>query len=113
MTKLALLLFFLSTSTLCLIAQQPAPEPEGPATVVGCVLGINGGYSLNTAAGKSYILDGSNLQQFSGQQVRVLGKVTYSKKPGTNSKAENMVIRGDQPTLAVTRIDKLSDTCKH
>ena len=113
MTKLALLSFFLLGSIVCLIAQQQPPVPEGPATVVGCVVGMNGGYSLNTEAGKTYILDGDNLQKFSGQQVRVLGKVTYSKKPGTGGKAENMLIRSDQPMLVVSKIDKLADTCKH
>ena len=114
MTKLVLLSFLLLGSFLSLMAQQqPAPEPEGPTTVVGCVVGLNGGYALNTNAGKTYVLDGENLERFSGQQVRILGKVTYSKKPGTNGKAENMVIRADQPTLVVSKIDKIADTCKH
>ena len=116
MTKLTPLLFFLLSSNLCLFAQQPAspgPSAVAPVTVIGCVVGLNGSYSLNAGSGKTFILSGDNLQQFSGQQVRILGNVTYSKKPGTNGKAENMVIRGDQPTLAISKIDKLADTCKH
>lgn len=108
MRKLALLSFIVS-SAIGLVAQQPArpaatAAAASPVTVIGCVVGLNGGYSLNTASGKTFTLSGDNLQNYSGQKVRALGIMGLAKKSGTDSKAE-------PPTLNVTRIDKLADTC--
>ena len=112
MRTLTLLFSFAIGSTLALSAQQPIPSNALPpisalaatsVTVQGCVLGLNGGYSLNTDAGRSYLLAGADLSRFSGQKVRAVGNITHAAKSGSS--------RGAQLTLAVTRVDKLADTC--
>ena len=115
------LLSVLLLSAMWLAAQEPSSKdakttPAGPApiTVVGCVVGLNGGYSLTADASKQYFLNGDEavLHRYLGQQVRVLGTADYRKKPGTNGKAENMAIRADSPqTLTIMKIEKLADTC--
>ncbi len=107
MRKLALLSLIVS-SAISLAGQQSAPPAAtltaAPVTVIGCVVGLNGGYSLNAASGKTFTLSGDNLQNYSGQKVRALGTMSFAKKSGSDSKAE-------PPTLNVTKIDKLADTC--
>jgi len=116
MRKVSLLWSFLICSALWLSAQQ-APGSSPPSataasiTAIGCVISLNGDYILTTDAGKTFRLEGENLQAYSGQKVRALGIMSYSKKPGTNGKAENMVIRADQPTLTLTKIEQVSPTC--
>jgi hypothetical protein len=116
MRKLSIICLFIVSSTLWLPAQQapnnsPSTSAAVSVTVIGCVLGLNGGYTLTTDAGKTFRLEGQNLEQYSGEKVRVAGTISYSKKPGSNGKAENMVIRADQPTLTLTKIDEVSSSC--
>ena len=113
MRTLTLLFSFVVVSTLALSAQQPIPSNAIPPvsaalatasiTLQGCVLGLNGGYSLNTDGGKTYLLAGEDLSQFSGQKVRAVGKVMPAAKSGMHSNS--------QPTFTVTRVDKIADTC--
>ncbi len=113
MRTLTLLFSFIILSTLALSAQQPIPSNAMPpvtaagaaasVTIQGCVLGLNGGYSLNAGAGKTFLLAGEDLSQFSGQKVRAIGNVTPAAKSGSHSST--------QPTLTVTRVDKIADTC--
>lgn len=107
MRKYSLLLSF----PLCAAIWLPAQNSE-LLTVVGCVVARNdGGYALN-ADNKHYQLAGAiPFQQYAGQKVRAEGTESYSKKPGTNGRAENMVIRADSPTLTVSKIEKLADNC--
>jgi hypothetical protein len=116
MRKLSIICLFIVGSTLWLLAQQapnnsPSTSAAASVTAIGCVLGLNGGYTLTTDAGKTFNLEGQNLQQYSGQKVRAVGTVSFSKKPGTNGKAENMVIRADRPTLTLSKIDEVAPTC--
>ena len=102
-TKLLLL-----AATTWLWAQNPSP-----VTAVGCVATRpDGGYVLN-ANGKHYQLTGTDIPfaKYVGQKVQAVGTESWGKKPGTNGKAENMVIRADSPTLAVSKMEKLTDTC--
>ncbi len=113
MRTLTLFFCFVIISTLALSAQMPIPSNAMPpitaagaaasVTVQGCVLGLNGGYSLNVDSGKTYLLAGEDLSKFSGQKVRAVGNVTPAPKSGTHSST--------QPTLTVTRVDKIADTC--
>lgn len=104
-----------------LAGQEPSSKPAqgipasgAPVTVVGCVVGLNGGYSLNVENNKQYYLNGDEavLHRYLGQQVRVVGTASYRKKPGTGGKAENMVILvGSPQTLTISKIDKVADSC--
>jgi len=116
--KCSLLLSFLLSAVMWLPAQNPpsgSPNPSqnsGSVTVVGCVVAQHENYVLN-ANGKHYQLTGTDVsfQQYIGKKVRAVGTESYSKKPGTGGKAENMLIRADSPTLTVSKIEKLADSC--
>ena len=93
---------------------QAVPPSGGSIRVVGCVVELNGGYGLTVDANKRYYLNGDDavLHQYLGQKVRVVGIADYRKKPGTNGKAENMVIvLGSPQTLTISKIRKVADTC--
>ncbi len=115
MRIVSLLWSFVICSALGLSAQQvpnnPPAAPAAPITVIGCVVGLNGGYILTTDAGQTFRLEGQSLQQYSGEQVRAVGTASHSKKPGTNGKAENMVMRAGQLTLTLIKIDEVAPTC--
>ncbi len=115
MGKVSMIWLFIVCSALWLSAQQapnnPPPATAASVSAIGCVVGLNGGYILTTDAGKTFRLEGQNLQQYSGQKVRATGTTSYSKKPGTDGKAENMVIRADQPTLTLSKIEEVAPSC--
>jgi len=107
-TYFLLSVLLLSGSTLW--GQGPGAE-SAEMTVTGCLVSDQGIFVVN-ANDKHYQLAGkAAFQQYVGKQVRVVGKESYSKKPGTGGKAENMVIRVDSPTFTVSKIEKLADTC--
>lgn len=102
-------LIILLSVAIWLSAQNPTS-----VTAVGCVATRpDGGYVLNTND-KHYQLAGSDIPfaKYVGQKVQAVGTESWGKKPGTNGKAENMVIRADSPTLTVSKMEKLADTCK-
>jgi hypothetical protein len=114
----ALLVSCLLSSTLWLPAQTspggttpPATAAAAPVTVIGCLVGLNGSYTLTNASNKQYRLEGDSLHSYSGQKVRAVGTLSYTKKSGTGGKMENMLINMNTPTLTVSRIEKLADTC--
>jgi len=99
---------------------QQAPSSQGTAndtpagsgdstTVVGCVTGVNGSFTLGTPNGDLYRLKGHHnaLFHYNGMEVRVTGTVTPSK-PSSASKR----VSGTMPqTLKIAKIEKLRDTC--
>ena len=92
-----------------------APPDAAAVTVAGCVVELNGGYTLAIGGNKQYLLDGDDavLHGYLGQEVRVTGKTSYRKKPGKDGKAENMVIlQGSPQTLTISKILKVADTCR-
>ena len=74
--KVAFLLFVLSAAS---FAQQSSTSPT---TISGCLMGLNGNFTLLTPSGERYILKGnqSRLFSFNGMQVEITGKPKSSKK---------------------------------
>ena len=81
-------------------AQQSASTPT---TLSGCMLGLNGVFSLTTANGVRYVLKGYHdaLFSYNGKQVEVKRTMKATKK--TSSKSA---------TFQVTEVKKLADFCQ-
>lgn len=72
-------------------------------TLSGCMLSLNGTFSLTTSNGIRYVLKGDHdtLLSYNGKQVQVTGTMKATKK--TSSKP---------PTFNVTSVKKLADFCQ-
>jgi len=78
-----------------------------PKTIEGCVMSINGAFTLGTPNGERYVLKGDHdtLFSYNGKQVRITGTV---KKSSSGSPATP----GEPRTLKVSDIKKVYDTCQ-
>jgi hypothetical protein len=81
-------------------AQQSSSTPT---TLSGCMLSLNGTFSLTTSNGIRYVLKGDHdtLLSYNGKQVQVTGTMKATKK--TSSKPA---------TFHVTDIKKIADFCQ-
>ncbi len=82
-------------------------DSNQPKTIEGCVIGINGAFTLGTPNGERYLLKGDHdtLFSYNGMQVRITGTV---KKPSSGSSSSP----GELRTLKVSNINKVYDTCQ-
>jgi len=82
------------------VAQQSSTSPT---ILSGCMLSLNGTFSLTTSNGVRYVLKGDHdtLLSYNGKQVEVKGTMKATKK--TSSKP---------PTFRVTDIKKVADFCQ-
>jgi hypothetical protein len=116
--RLLLLLALLSLGTSA--AQQTSnpeksngsapPKAGGPQSIQGCLSGDSkAGYFLGTDTGDLYQVIGSNasLHRYAGQFVRINGTVAYRKPSWSPSR----VLATLPPTLILSNIKKLTDTC--
>ena len=76
-----------------------------PITVSGCLMSVNGGFSLSTHNGDRYVLKGDHNTMFgyNGKLVQVTGTVKSPKKSSSDAKPV---------TLRVTEIKKVADFCQ-
>jgi hypothetical protein len=91
---------------LCLAISGSLPAQQSvksPTTLSGCVLSLNGMFSLTTSDGNRYVLKGDHdtLLSYNGKQVQVTGTMKATKK--TSSKPA---------TFHVTDIKKIADFCQ-
>jgi hypothetical protein len=113
-----------------LAAQQPSPEapqqrqPPSEAippaglnysltTVVGCLSGNRGSYTLGAENGDLYRLSGdkSFLRRHVGQLVRVTGTPSAPENPASEATPNAGVLSTAPPVLNVSKIEKIADTC--
>ena len=82
-------------------------ENKPPQTIEGCIVSINGAFTLGTPNGERYVLKGDHdtLFSYNGKQVRITGTL---KKSSSGSPASP----GEPRTLKVTDIKKVYDTCQ-
>jgi hypothetical protein len=94
------LMFFCALISFSAYAQQSTTTPT---TLSGCVLSLNGVFSLTTSNGIRYVLKGDHdtLLSYNGKQVEVKGTIKATKK--TASKPA---------TFHVTDIKKVADFCQ-
>ena len=79
--------------------QQPS---GGPTTLTGCLMSINGSFTLQTANGERYILKGDHdtLLSYNGKQIQVTGTPATSKKASARHEFQ------------VTSVKKIADFCQ-
>ena len=89
-----------------LTAFAAPPENKQPQTIEGCIVSINGAFTLGTPNGERYILKGDHdtLFSYNGKQVRITGTV---KKASSGSSSQ-----GEPRTLKVSDVKKVYDTCQ-
>jgi hypothetical protein len=94
--KLLILMIGLSAAT---FGQQSA---NGPTTLTGCLISINGSFTLQTSNGVRYILVGDHdkLLSYNGKLIEVTGALGTSKKA---------VARHEFKVASVT---KIADVCQ-
>jgi hypothetical protein len=95
-------------------SEKAKAEPSKVAeskSIQGCLSGDSReGYFLGTDTGDLYQVIGSNasLHHYAGQSVRITGTVAYRKPAWSPSR----VLATLPPTLTLSSIKKISDTCQ-
>jgi hypothetical protein len=83
--------------------------PSQPKTVVGCLTGYDGHYTLGASNDTLYLLDGDNaaFKKLNARMVKVTGLVS---EPARNTSDRN-VLSQQPPTLTVQSLKKVADGC--
>jgi hypothetical protein len=86
--------------------QPPAGQPQ---TVVGCLTGYEGHYTLGASDDTLYLLDGDSaaFKKLNARMVKVTGLVT---EPSRHASDRN-VLSQQPPTLTVQTLKKVADGC--
>lgn len=89
--------------------KQPAPTAGTPKTVVGCLTGYDGHYTLGTMSDILYLLEGDSavFKRYNARMVQATG--TVSEPPPGPSR--NNVLSQQPPTLTVSKLKKVADGC--
>jgi hypothetical protein len=89
--------------------KQTAPPSGAPKTVVGCLTGYDGHYTLGTSSDTLYLLQGDStlFKRYNARMVQATG--TVSEPPPGPSK--NNVLSQQPPTLTVSKLKKVADGC--
>ncbi len=110
-----LIVAIIVSATLCSAAQDqaasgsPSRDAGKPITVVGCLTGYNGRYTLGTSNDTLYLLVGDNtvFKRLNARMVQVSGNVT---EPPPHTSRDN-VLSQQPPTLTVAKLKKVADGC--
>lgn len=86
-----------------------APPSGAPKTVVGCLTGYNGHYTLGTMSDTLYLLVGDSdlFKRYNAKMVQITG--TVSEPPPDPSR--NNVLSQQPPSLTVSKLKKVADGC--
>jgi hypothetical protein len=89
--------------------KQSAPPSGTPKSVVGCLTGYDGHYTLGASNDTLYLLEGDNalFKRYNARMVQVTG--TISEPPPAPSR--NNVLSQQPPTLTVSKLKKVADGC--
>jgi hypothetical protein len=89
--------------------KAPVAAGGAPKTVVGCLTGYNGHYTLGTMSDTLYLLVGDSalFKHYNAMLVRATG--TVSEPPPDPSR--NNVLSQQPPTLTVSKLKKVADGC--
>lgn len=98
--------------------QSATGDTGSQTTVVGCLNGSSGSYTLTSSNGKTYQLTGdtAQLQDHVGHKVQIKGSVSPSSasSSGTGSSASSKpsdTASSNQATLSVSSMKHISKTC--
>jgi hypothetical protein len=80
-----------------------------PKTVVGCLTGYDGHYTLGASNDTLYLLDGDSaaFKKLNARMVKVTGLVSEPSR----STSEHNVLSQQPPTLTVQTLKKVADGC--
>jgi hypothetical protein len=114
-TLLTLARFALCVAMAASAQSQEGPSPKqtapngAPKTLVGCLTGYDGHYTLGTSSDTLYLLEGDSalFKRYNARMVRATG--TVSEPPPGPSK--NNVLSQQPPTLTVSKLKKVADGC--
>jgi hypothetical protein len=89
--------------------KQPSSPNGAPKTVVGCLTGYDGHYTLGTMSDTLYLLAGDSalFKRYNAMLVQATG--TVSEPPPDPSR--NNVLSQQPPTLTVSKLKKVADGC--
>ena len=89
--------------------KQTARPSGAPKTVVGCLTGYDGHYTLGTSSDTLYLLEGDSalFKRYNARMVQATG--TVSESPPDPSK--NNVLSQQPPKLIVSKLKKVADGC--
>ena len=89
--------------------KQTVPPSGAPKTVVGCLTGYDGHFTLGTSSDTLYLLEGDSalFKRYNARMVQATG--TVSEPPPGPSK--NTVLSQQPPTLTVSKLKKVADGC--
>jgi hypothetical protein len=85
------------------------PSSGQPKTVVGCLTGYDGHYTLGASNDTLYLLEGDSelFKKYNARMVKVTGMVS---EPSRNT-SEHNVLSQQPPTLTVQTLKKVADGC--
>lgn len=116
-TALLSLAIFGLFASVTVFAQKQGVAPQKPSsptvstqkTVVGCLTGYDGHYTLGTSDDTLYLLEGDSalFKRYNARTVQITGSVS-EPPPGTSS---NNVLSQQPPTLTVSKLKKVADGC--
>jgi hypothetical protein len=89
--------------------KQSTPLSGTPKTVVGCLTGYDGHYTLGASNDTLYLLEGDSalFKRYNVKMVQVTGTVSEAR-PGSS---RNNVLSQQPPTLTVSKLKKIADGC--
>jgi hypothetical protein len=89
--------------------KDSVPPKGKPITVVGCLTGYEGRYTLGTSSDALYLLDGDGalFKRYNARMVRLTGTVS---EPPAHTSNDN-VLSQQPPTLTVSQLKKVADGC--
>ncbi len=85
------------------------PTAGQPQTIVGCLTGYEGHYTLGASDDTLYLLDGDSaaFKKLNARMVKVTGVVTGSPRHAS----DRNVLSQQPPTLTVQTLKKVADGC--
>jgi hypothetical protein len=88
---------------------QSTPPTGKPITIVGCLTGYEGRYTIGTMSDTLYLLDGdsASFKRLNARMVQATGTVTESPP---HSSRDN-VLSQQPPTLTIVKLRKVADGC--
>jgi hypothetical protein len=91
------------------LPKQTSPPSGSLKTVVGCLTGYDGHYTLGTSSDTLYLLEGDSalFKRYNARMVQATGTVSESAP----DPSRNNVLSQQPPKLTVSKLKKVADGC--
>lgn len=103
------MLLGLSTAGMAQDKNAEKSPAEGEKTVIGCLTGSEGQYTVGTSNDMLYVLEGDtdSFKRLNGKMVKIAGTMS---DPRSGTSKDN-VLSQQPPTIKVTALKKMADSC--